>query len=190
MGCFTDQIYNLNNLNECKTSIQGVKRLFTALYSNDLYKYLVIQNNAVQSINKPISFLELLVNEKSCKYNEKYITSTKKYEQTFELDLSNYDYDKREGIDNLLKAKQIFIIQTMNGKYFMVGEKNGVLSFENDLGLQESGYNIKFKTSSDYAAIGVSQSFIDTFEGDCDDLIGQNTGSIYFWQNYRQCIIY
>jgi len=190
MGCFTDNIYNLNYLNNCKTSIQGIKRLFTAVYSDDVYKYMIIQNNSLQSINKPISFLELIINQKTCKYNEKYNQSTKKYEQTFELDLSAYDPEKRLSIDSLLKVKQIFIIETLNGKYFIFGEKNGLLSYENDFNLQDSGYNIKFKTSNDYAAIEVSKNFIDNFSGNCDDLNDQNTGSIYFWQTYRDCIIY
>ena len=99
MGCLVESIYNLNDLNYCQTSLNGIEKLFIGEWRADLYKYLTITNNEITKINIPISFVELLINSNSSKFVEKYNFTSKKYDQQFEIDFSIYDYNKNKDID-------------------------------------------------------------------------------------------
>ena len=189
MGCFTDELYDLNSLNECRTVVPGIRRLMVAAYRSDLFKSLTILNQQITAINIPITFIELVVNDKACKYTQKYNYSTKKYEQTLELDISIFDTAKNRAIDSLLKSKLVFLVQDRNSKWLMVGEKYGINSIDNNSGLDNSNYQIKYFGGSEYSNLGVSDQAILDMTADCSDLDNQNTGSIFFWGKYKDCII-
>lgn len=195
MSCFVDNILNLNDLNDsCNFNLAGVKSFFTAKYDENLFKNLKIDGDRIININYPITFQEVVVNEKACKFEENYNFQTKKYDQKFLLDLNTYDTDKRSAIDLIIKTKQIFIIQDNNQKYFMFGEKTGVLAQSANMGTgtqnDKTGYTFNFQTSSNYAALGIDRIVFE-MAIDCDDLIGETClNSIKFWNPYKQCLIF
>lgn len=193
MSCINNNIFNLNLINSCRTNIGGIKRLFIGVYNADLFKNLKIINNNVTTINYPIQFTELLFNKTTTKYSEKYNYIDKKYEQTFELDLIKYDFEKRQAIDSLNKSKLVFIFQDMNGKYNIIGEKTGItannLDAFTDTFANKSGYLFKFFGKSDYLALGINEDLINQMVN-CADLDDELClSSILYWKPYENCLI-
>jgi hypothetical protein len=178
MGCIINNINNIDILNGCGMTIGGISNLYIMNYSKDFQKNIQIFNNSITSIDISIALKEVKFSKGSTKYSETYNFNDKKYEQVLDLELKKYDYEKRDVIDSLIKAKLIFIFKDANGKYFVFGESSGVYcnSYSGTTDVYSSGkstYIFKFSSKSDYGLLGVGKDVVDAklSEIDCDILL-------------------
>jgi photosystem II stability/assembly factor-like uncharacterized protein len=196
MSCLINNINNISIINKCEFVLGGINQLWVANYDESVYKSLSINNlGIVTSINSGIKFNEVLFNKGATRFNESYNYNDKKYEQTLDLELPRYDYDKRDVIDSLIKAKLMFIFKDNHGKYFLMGEKSGIYSNSysatTDAYTGKSAYIFKFNTKSDYGLLGLDESVVlGQTQEDCSILNTQMAlSSSLFINQYGNCIV-
>jgi len=196
MGCFINNINNLSIINECRFVIGGVKRLWVSNYSTNLWKSIKLNNLGIISfLENDYLFQEVKFSDANTKFSETYNYSEKKYEQSLDLEIGRYTYEKRDFIDSLIKAKLVFIFEDYNGKYHIMGEKTGVNSNSFTSGTDvfngKSAYQFKFFLKSDYGLLGLDSSLIkDLTEEDCSILNGELAlSSTLIINKYANCLV-
>jgi hypothetical protein len=194
MPCILN-INDLNNLNRCAMNIAGISKIYITNYNPDFFNSLEFFGNYVNKINQTIRFLELDYNRINSKYSDLYNYESNKYELSLDLELVGLDYEKRTVMDALVKSKIMVIFKSMNGKYFLLGEKVGITSSKfsstTDVYSGKSVYNFTFNSKSDYLPFGVAEDLIDSITKiDCSDINSSLAlGNLYLWLPYSECIV-
>ncbi len=197
MGCLVNNINNINLLNECEFVSAGISKLYITSFNENFISSLQVFGNTITSIGVPMSFNEIVFSRGFTKYSEVYNYADKKYEQTFDLEIKKYYYEKRNVIDALIKSKLIFIFKDFNGNYFLLGESSGLYSTgysatTDVYGSGKSSYVFKFSCKSDFGLLGIPNDLIDSLLAnvDCSIFFSANalTSPLYI-SDYNDCII-
>lgn len=176
-------------------SMGGIKNVSFAIFSDEIYSKMSVVDNEVVGIDAPLVFIPMSFTKEGTKYSEVYNFTSKNYEQTFNLEIGQYSFEKRLGIETLVKAKFVIIFQDKNGKYYILGEKNGIscstYQATTDSNNGKSSYLFTFTAKSSYLPIGVSSSYISNIKTvDCSILDNQLalTSPVYI-SPYSSCLI-
>ena len=194
MPCILN-INDLNNINRCAMNAAGISKIYITNYNADFFNSLEFFGNYVSKVNQTIRFLELDYNKVNSKYSDSYNYQSNKYELSLDLELVGLDYEKRNIMDALVKSKIMVIFKSMNGKYFLLGEKVGITSSKfsstTDVFNGKSVYNFTFNSKSDYLPFGVSPDIIDSITKiDCSDINSSLAlDNNYLWLPYSECIV-
>lgn len=196
MACLINNIYKINLINECSSTIPGIVKLYVAPFQSDVYSKLKIFNNNIIDIDASVKFTELNYDKFNSKYSEIYNYDTKKYEQTLSIEITKMDWSKRTSIDALVKSTLMFIFKDANGKYYFLGDQVGMKSnsYSSTTDVwrsNRSNYVFTFFGKSNYSPFGFSEDLIkQVTDPDCSDLYGaQPTFIDLFWSQYQDCIV-
>jgi|SRR6478735_3267662 len=196
MSCIIENLKNLSiDLNECRTSIGGIKKLLVCNYSSNIYSKLNIVNNVVIEIDSSLIFREIHFNKFNSKYSDTFNYDLNKYEFNLNIELIRVSPEKRVSIDLLVKQNLVFIVQLTNGEYIILGEKSGIKSNSynstTDTYSNKSNYNYNFYFKNDYLPFQVSSDLVDEIQlRICADLNEELAlSSTLFWLEYADCLI-
>lgn len=193
MSCIINNINEISVINNCTMSIGGIKSLLIAPFKSDFYKNITIVDNIVTKIDYPIVFNEIMNDDTISNWKEEFDYTKNLWSQKLQMNLTKYDYNKRQYIQALVKSKVMFIIEDNNGLFYLVGEKNGMSSIQAVAGTgvlaAKSEYDFVFQGFSDLPALGISEDLVKK-KVDCGDLSeALALSSTLYWYPYYDCLV-
>ena len=157
---------------ECDNSIGGIKNVWyqrrstlgKAFYDETHY----IQFGKIRNFATNHSFYCLPIKLKSANFTSNMTNNPiRGYNVDLNLTFSKQDFDKRDWLENSYVLKDIcFIVLDYNGKYWFLGESNGMkINYNADTGVfkDNNSFSINYTSIEKYAIREVSSLFLNNF---------------------------
>lgn len=195
-NCINDIILNISTINSCGVGLGGLKQCYIATYDSTVFTNMIITNGQIINLGNNIKFSELEFDRTVSFFAFKPDFINDAYQLALTLQLKIVDPDKRTAIDALVKADLIFLIQDMNNKWFLLGEKTGIscsdMNATTDTFKNKSVYNFTYTCKSDYLPYSVDTNLISFITSiDCSEL--DRWRFLYsqdlYWYKFRNCIV-